>query len=225
MTGKIECMECKKFFSIITQTHLKLHNITLSEYKLKYPNAPTRSDESIVRSKQIRNNIFEKEDTDIITDEDQKNIEIILDNMKDRASTILKQIEKSPKLNNLDYPKIEELNDFKIVEFDNPGGYIHQDKVDILSFLLSKFQDVKNNFFVEKVLINGAMEYRYVTDIVLYNRKINIEFPNSFWHNFDVAKASRDSHLTRDGWKIINVNSTNHKVSDVIEELKKHNLI
>lgn len=38
--GRIYCQECGGVFSLITPAHLKKHNITFAEYKLKYPDCP-----------------------------------------------------------------------------------------------------------------------------------------------------------------------------------------
>ena len=44
ITGdKIECQVCKKPFNQITLSHLKSHNLTIAQYKMKYPNVPISS--------------------------------------------------------------------------------------------------------------------------------------------------------------------------------------
>lgn len=40
----VECQICKKRMNWIQNTHLKKHNITLEEYKRRYPNHPTKSE-------------------------------------------------------------------------------------------------------------------------------------------------------------------------------------
>lgn len=44
-TEKIACMVCGQMFPQITGTHLKLHDLTLSEYKTKFPDSPIVSKE------------------------------------------------------------------------------------------------------------------------------------------------------------------------------------
>ena len=44
-SNKIQCEICKLWYKQITSTHLKFHEITLSEYKLLYPNSPIVSSE------------------------------------------------------------------------------------------------------------------------------------------------------------------------------------
>lgn len=44
-SNKIQCEICKLWYKQITSTHLKQHEITLSEYKFLYPNSPIVSPE------------------------------------------------------------------------------------------------------------------------------------------------------------------------------------
>lgn len=41
--GRVVCQECGKDFAIIAPAHLKKHDMTTSEYKSKYPDAPLSS--------------------------------------------------------------------------------------------------------------------------------------------------------------------------------------
>jgi hypothetical protein len=45
MNNKIQCKICNKYLSFVSNTHLKLHNITPNEYKDMYPDAKFKSDE------------------------------------------------------------------------------------------------------------------------------------------------------------------------------------
>ena len=44
MNGKINCQICGKECSQITPAHLRTHNITVADYKNKFPEAPIRSE-------------------------------------------------------------------------------------------------------------------------------------------------------------------------------------
>src|SRR3990167_10753107 len=39
MEDLVKCMECKKEFKRISNTHLKFHNLTMAQYKHKYPSS------------------------------------------------------------------------------------------------------------------------------------------------------------------------------------------
>jgi hypothetical protein len=255
MSEKIECKECGKMMHMITVQHLRLHNIqTTNEYKIRWPGEPIKSEKTITKELNTKKypDMFQQispivqqispiVQEDIITDEPQipqkiNLIELGNEIVNESENSILKQIERSPIINKSSMPKIEELDlsfitkldEFKkieILEYPNPIGLITKDKMILLNFLLSKFTDVQNNYFIEGFSINNIMIYKYVTDISIPDRMIDIEFPNSFWHNYDVAKASRDMHLKRDGWKIIDVNSRMPKLDDLKFELKKWKLI
>jgi hypothetical protein len=98
-------------------------------------------------------------------------------------------------------------------------------KQNILDYLYTKFSDVGNNYSIVKMMSSTRVEFRLITDICLVSEKINIEFPNSYWHNFDIEKITRDSILENEGWKVLNIDSTIPTVDDVIKSLQENNLI
>jgi predicted transcriptional regulator len=59
---QVVCMECGERFKSITATHVKKHNMTLSEYKRKHRGARTKSRKHKERSEKLRteSSIFEK---------------------------------------------------------------------------------------------------------------------------------------------------------------------
>ena len=125
---------------------------------------------------------------------------------------------------------IEEVKSFtneqNLPTYPDPNNIIHKDKMKFLNFLLSYFGlDVKNSFFIDRINRTGGVEERLVTDIAIPSMKINIEFPNTFWHNFDIAKANRDYKLKLMGWKIIDIKGTKPSIQDLKDALKKYDLI
>ena len=111
-------------------------------------------------------------------------------------------------------------------EFPNPGNSIHKDKIKFLNVLLMYFgNNVKNSYFINKMNMQGGIEERIVTDISILNKKINIEFPNTFWHNFDISKSIRDSKLKLMGWKVIDISGPKPSIQDLKKALQKFNLI
>lgn len=201
--GNVICQLCNKAFTAITPTHLKKsHGIKFNTYRSQFPDAPITGDKFSKTMKYVKTDFFKKDD----------------------------DLDTIPKIENILGENFEE----KLKEFSNykqPRKFIcnvgntPKSKVDIINFLMIYFDEIENNFFVEKYTLSGHLDYRFVTDIVDLKTKINFEFPNAFWHNRDVAKAHRDLKLKSNGWTIIDILSKSPTVSDVEEELKKRHLI
>jgi hypothetical protein len=223
MSEKVKCMECGKPQGRITNWHLqRVHNMTMKTYRAKYPDAELVSDETKVRTKYAKAEIFTKED--VITDEESK--------------SILTQMERSPIVNRKKFPQVEELDlsfakklrdikQTKKLEYDDPKNLISKSKLLLLNYLISEFADVRNNFFIEKLTPTGVVDFKYITDIVIYDFKVILEFPNSFWHNnmLGISNNVRTDDLIGEGWKIVNVNSKMPTVEELKFELIKHKLI
>lgn len=273
--GKVECLECGKFFGFIAPQHLRnIHGMSTTEYKEKHPGAKFSGEAQLARKKYAmrkRKINTEKIEEDQITDDldnvilddldrgipEEKKIFELTDVVEEtdipkplkinfmeigneirKESSILSQLEKSPVVNNKKLPKLEELEVYftkKMDEFKKPdihklkdsNGLIPQSKLKILNYLNEIFPDhgVENNYFIIKPSIAGRHEYKYVTDITITDLMIDIEFPNSFWHNMDSPKPIRDENLSRDGWTIINIDSRMPTIEDVREHLLSRNLI
>ena len=232
---KTACKVCGVKYNMITPQHLNKHGLTIEEYKTKFPGASLKSDIIILKTeKNKRNDMFVNEEIKGIGyAKGIKEIEKtpIVEELKKKS--LLEQLEKIPKKTDKVKkfnPKIEELNIPKVEEKPEEDKFerqanIPKNKLEILNYLSTKFPDVKNNFFVEKSLMNNRIEFKFITDIVILDRKIDIEFPSAFWHNFDVPKVTRDSKLMQEGWIIINIKSKMPTIDDVKKELEKNNLI
>lgn len=226
------CKECGKEFKVITVQHLKKeHNMDFTEYKNKYPGVKTVS-EAVSKTNSFKNsNLFKKSKTlnqeDIIIDKEEQEIKIeeCDDFDLDKIPIIPKEFTES--VSNF----IEEVKTFtketpsKISEFPDPTNSINKDKLKILSYLVSLFPDLKNSYFVEKLSISGSLEFRLVTDMCLPSKRIDFEFPNTFWHNQDIQKSSRDSMLKNIGWKIIDFPGPKPSLTEIKEILKINKLI
>ncbi len=199
--GNVICQLCQKPFNIISPRHLKKeHGLTFEGYRSQFPDAPISGEKFSKTMTFARTKLFREEPIDEI-------------------------------------PKIEQLFDQnfeeKLKDFSNyrkpktfiDDGVTPKGKLDILNFLLAYFDEVENNYFIEKYTLSGHLDYRLVTDIVDLKRKIDFEFPNAFWHNKDVAKPHRDLRLSGDGWTIVEILSKSPNVKEVEEELRKKNLI
>ena len=94
-------------------------------------------------------------------------------------------------------------------------------KLLIFKNLKAMYPDMEINYFIEKFNLTGHLEYSYVSDFADPVRKINVEFPNTYWHNGGMLPdTSRNNKLQQDGWKVIEIASKAPSVEEVVSELK-----
>jgi len=231
--GMVICQECGKSFGMITSTHLKkFHDISIEEYKLKYPDISIASEAFRAKQKLKNVKLFNDTPAEIpVNKQEEINFDQISEEIKIEETNEF-DIDKIPVVSkefaNEVSNFIEEVKTFTTgnqVKFPDPKNIIHRNKLKILNFLLFYFNDLKNSYFIEKINKNGILESRLITDICIPSKKLDIEFPNTFWHNRDVPKHNRDTTLKETGWKIIDINESNPTITDVKNALKKFNLI
>jgi len=218
-SGKVICQECGIGFGLINATHLKKeHNMTVESYKDKYPGLPISSKALCVKHRKQPEGIFDKI-TEIIN-------EVPIESCEEFNMDKIPKIQKET---NIQEDFLSEIKTFArkhtLQEYPNPNNSIHKKKLLILNFLLNFFQDTKDSYYIEKISLSGMLEYRLISDISIPSRKINLEFPNTFWHNMDIPKFNRDTKLKNDGWTIINILEENATPNIVEKELRKNNLI
>ena len=73
--GKAVCQECGVAFKLISPAHLKKHNITMAEYRLKYPDCPISGSEYIASRYTFKDSVLfksveGKQSTPIIEEEE-----------------------------------------------------------------------------------------------------------------------------------------------------------
>lgn len=226
------CVLCGKMFNSITHNHvMKNHGISYKEYKQKYMNtnninlnAEIYDDNIINRTKETNSKINETTTPakDYLIRLDSEIYDNNIVNMTKEINPKIEEIAESSK----DF--LIQLNDilkYKNTEYKDPRNITTPEKVAIMSYLMSVFSYVENNYFIEKWTLNKFLAYRYVTDISIPSLQIDIEFPNAFWHNSDVPSSVRDNVLKKDGWTIIKIMSVNPCVDDVQKELLRLKLI
>ena len=219
--GKVVCQVCKQAFTMISTTHLmKKHNMTTSEYKDKFPGAPLNGSAFGKTVKFSKTSPFKKDQNSPKT--------------KPISDDVIREIELSPVFDPTTAPITEVLKYFeppkpvskpKKVVYPDPSNSIHPEKHEILNYLLNIFPTVTNNYSYEGKTVAGHVEFILITDISIPERKIDIEFPNSFWHNEDRPKGVRDPILKKEGWKIIDILHTNPTIFEVKEALEFAKLI
>lgn len=246
--GQVICQECGKHYNQLTVQHTKLHGMSVEEYKAKYPNFPTVSKSFSAKQRLKTTKVFEEEK---ITD-DSENKTAFKEITPEEEMELLGVPEEEIKIEDfgdIDIDKIptvskdyiEKVSNFIeevksvanepiaiIRNYPNPNNSIHKDKIKFLDFLLNYFSDhgyVENSYFVDKLSAGGKVDERIVTDISIPAMKLDIEFPNTFWHNMDMPKSLRDSKLKSMGWTIIDIPGAKPSLSDLREALKKIKLI
>lgn len=185
-TGKVNCQICGKPFAIISPKHLKKHDITHSEYKLRFPDAPLTNEEFAVKSLYGRNkdmfvtNKHDKPDDYTLTDGSIIGEEEIVD--KEVITIKLTETESKP---------LDPVASMKKRIFNHLSMYLN---------------NIRQNYFIEEKTLGGITKFRYVTDFADPVLKVNVEFPDTFWHNQDVfIDPLRDEKLKASGWTVIKI--------------------
>jgi len=203
--GQVICQECGKSFGLVTRNHLiKTHNMTFEQYKEKWPKYPTASKNFISSHK----NNFRNSKDEISLD----SIPPIDKNLTSKWETMIDGVK-----NNDTYTS-------KILEYPNSDN-INKKKLQILNGLISYFPDIENSYFIEKFTLAQFLQYRLITDMAIPSLKIDLEFPNTFWHNKDLPKEARDPILINDGWTIVNIPGDTPTIEKILNILKNYNLI
>jgi len=209
---KIKCMICGKETSLITSTHLHMHNTTVAEYKINFPEAP-------LSGSSFRGNVGKS------MRKINKNDDTVLDSL----------IESSPKVDKSKLPLIEELIETRLPpvlkrlksKFVDPSNSIHPEKLEILDYLIGIFPDVQNNYRYEGRTLAQIIEFIIMTDIAIPSKNIDLEFPKSFWHNIDYCRPDgvKNPTMRQNGWDVIEIDSTHPDVEDVKKILKEKKYI
>jgi len=207
--GKIICQVCGKSFSIISPSHLqRKHNITLKEYKNKYPGIA-------ITSKQF-NTSRKYETTDMFNEKKPVIEEKIVG-----KPVVEKPIDIKDPGND---PIFEELQNQKSTipkKSKKPTDKIAISRFKILVQLQKYYKHMKQNYMIQKFSRTGHLEYEFITDYADPVLKIIVNFTKTFWHNSDMNEhPSKNRKLKEDGWKIIEIRS-NHASTAIIDETMK----
>jgi very-short-patch-repair endonuclease len=194
--GKVICQVCGKKFMILTPSHLKTHNLKYGEYKTKFPDAPITNEEFKAMSKYSRPSKYSDEDIEILGTE-----------------TVIDE----------DIPVIDD-------EFEMPKNQISKDfdtpmeakKHEILSFLADYLPSVKMDYLIQEKNVQGTVLLSFISDFACPFTKINVEFPDTFWHNQDAfVDPNRNQKLEEHGWKVIVIKSPAPKIKAVERAIRK----
>lgn len=192
--GHVKCQLCGKLFGMITPQHLKrFHGITVEQYREKFP-------EQEMWGAAFRSS-YKYSGTELF-----KN----------------KELDKIPKVGEIRIPQDLVAFEEKEKGFKEEKKAMPLGKAEIFEELRKHFGYVETNYFIQKVDLEGHLVYRVITDFFVPVSKLIIDFPNSYWHNYEPSSESlKKLVIPNDGYKVIRILSRNPSPSDVTEEVSK----
>ena len=178
--GKVICQVCGKPYMILTPSHLKTHGLKYSEYAEQFPGAPITNEEFKALSKYSKKpSKYSEEDHEIFGKETviEEEVPVIDDDFEMPKEQVAK-------------------------EFDTP---MDAKKYEIFTFLNDYLPNLKQDFLIEIFDIQQTLIFSTISDYSDPMMKINIQFPDTFWHNYDAFyhDMSRTRKLEEHGWKVI----------------------
>jgi len=216
---KLYCQVCGKLYKAITKTHLKFHDIDTDEYKKIYK-------------------------TPLYTDKHRKHLSVV---NKEKFKHLMKDHENKPaqeevpieEVNIADIvdemdevyfdQSVEEINDIQKPQTD--PSYTKTELAYNIEELLNSGKVIEN-YFVEESSGSGAfpgtiqLKYSFVTDIAIPQLKVAFFFPDTYWHNREVAPdPNKYKKLAEDGWKCIVIKGVKPNMEEISKELRSANLI
>ena len=204
--GRVICQYCLKTFKRITASHLVMHNMTYDEYRFKFPGAPLDRTEII----------------NFISD--KKPLEVPVIKKPDNVIKTEIPAQLSPKdiINQIkDNTIIEEKLD--VVEFVSESDEVKfQHKGEVITFMKKYLPGLRNNYFYKKTNIAGEVLFTFVTDMADPQRRIVIDFPDTFWHNRDFYFESRKAELLKQSkWRYIIIDGVAPTNQEIVDALNK----
>jgi hypothetical protein len=195
--GKVICQVCGKKFMILTPSHLKTHGLKYGEYKNKFPDAPITNEEFKAMSKYSKPSKYTEEDIEILGTETviDEDIPVIDDEFEMPKNQVAK-------------------------DFDTP---MEAKKHEIFNFLADYLPGVKMDYLIQIRNVQGTVIFSVISDFADPFSMINIQFPDTFWHNRDAffEDPNRNRKLEEQGWKVIEIKSPAPKIKAIEKALRK----
>ena len=194
--GKVMCQVCGKPYMILTPSHLKTHGLKYSEYNRKFPGAPMTTEEFKALSKYSKPSKYTEEDMKILGKETiiDDDIPVIDDDFE--------------------MPKVQVSK-----KFSNP---IDAKKHQIFSFLVEFLPNLKMDHLIKIMNVQNVHQHSVISDFADPFMKINVEFPDTFWHNMNTGfrDPNRNGKLREYGWKVITVKGPNPSIKAIDKALR-----
>lgn len=194
--GKVICQGCGESFLSIAPRHIKkCCGLSFSEYKSKYPDAPLTSEQFNKMSKYGK----------------------VTDLFQETIIAAQELIEEQPEIPD------EEILKQGIVPKKIKKNMFEQKKDEIQQILQKYLPSVQQNYEINEYTLTGHLLLYAITDFADPILKINVEFPDTFWHNrLQYVVPQRTYHLKRCGWKVIEIKGNAPTKEQIEKEIKKH---
>jgi len=205
--GKTICQLCGEEFFSLTKSHFeKVHNISISSYRNSFPDSPLVSRQTNIRRKATQKENF------LMNKEKLENLE------KDSPKKIIDDLLFGEERHVNEEPLIEDEEKVTFQREEKSLDPIKRIKINILNFLGNFFPSIQMDYMIRKIQGDRILEYEIITDYADPIKKINIEFPNVFWHNkSQFKKGMRDKTLIMDKWKIIYIENRGPSMKNIEE--------
>jgi hypothetical protein len=224
--GEVICQECGGAYKVLTGSHTRRkHNMSIEDYKAKYPGAPTSGKMFSLTMSQVQSKteLFKEKPPEVDlnqTGEDDVITDDILDD--ERAPTIEEIQEKLEDEDLSDLFTSDEVQDPELFDVEEEDKQTPKDKLQILKAVRQRYPFVQNNYMIKKFLLTNHLEYEFITDMADPINKVDFEFPNTFWHNrMAFEDPNRNQKLRQDGWRVILIEARIPKPSDVQKLISK----
>jgi len=196
---KVICQYCLAEMKMITNSHVKFHDMTMKEYKEKFPDAPL----SIRKFRnKIENKSIEPSDRDI--------------SISDK--TIVKLIKSEFPVNII--LKNKEVVAPEIIKEDNDQQILTKDKV--FKAVQSVYPNIKRNHIFKKTNVVGNIMYTVMTDFGDPTHRVMIDFSGMAWHMKTplLTKYRKKDLLSESKWKYVHIEDDILTANKIIEILK-----
>jgi len=224
--GLIICQLCGKELKVLTAKHTKkCRDITVAQYKIMFPEAPVSGDQykAAQRNRKDRVSVFQDK---VDNSTPPVSIQDDLDESIGDNDPIVDEIDALPGAFQFDkevQPEVEPIDmnmetDI-LFKLDKKIGDIPSNKFKLYQKLCDDFPNLKLNYIIFRNLPNGVQEFSFITDMADPVRKIDFEFPKTYWHNVDPLDPARDQKLEEDGWKVIRLDGLSPTYEKVLEKL------
>lgn len=200
--GKVNCQICGHPYLVISPRHLGTHNIKYDEYKLRFPDAPLSSEEFNASSKYGKEKVLfvEKEMSKF---EEESNLP------EEDVEEIIVNEE----------PDIEDEIDLSLLvkeELKKEPDVMARSKNRILDHLRTYFTNVEKDYTLRQYGSDNNLKFEFITDFCDPVLKIVIQFPDTFWHNQEIAiDPNKNYKMEQYGWKVIEIKSQNPTLKDI----------
>ena len=195
----VTCQVCGDRMKAIKHLHLKKHGMNQAQYLAKFPGAQI---DSKAQKKISTHEGLTVEQRALSAQEELVRVitEKSLEEPKVHPRTALKEERlikeaEEESIKQAPIATLSEKESFKTKSFRN--------KSDVLDYFRGLYNQITDNYMIEHFLLNGLLEYNFITDFADLSTKTIFDFPNAFWHNQDRHIIyNKWELLKRDGWKL-----------------------